>query len=98
MSVDRNFLGLRNLVGRRGKSDGEALYAARPGTIRPGHLRPGSLAHFAESQNRRKTRDLIKILLGHGARSARLSQPRTHIAINVYMPNGQRALRLKMAK
>ena len=98
MSVDGKFLGLRNLVGRQRKTNGDALYAARPGTIRPGHLRPGSLAQFAESQSRRKTTDLIKILLGHGARSARLNQPRTHIAINVYMPNGQRALRLKMSR
>ena len=54
MSVDGKFLSLRNLVGRKTNTNGEFLYAARPGTIRSGQMRPGSLAEFAASQGRRK--------------------------------------------
>jgi hypothetical protein len=53
---------------------------------------------YGEKRTARKTRDLIKLLLSHGARAARSSQPRAHVAINVVSPNGQKAVRIKMAR
>ena len=58
----------------------------------------GILPKHYDNNSRRKTRDLIKTLLGHGARSARVNQPRARIAINVFSPGGNKAVRLKMAK
>jgi hypothetical protein len=63
----------------------------------PRHL-VGILPKYHDNSSRRKTRDLIKTLLGHGARSARINQPRARIAINVFMPDGNKAVRLKMAR
>ena len=63
----------------------------------PRHL-SGILPNYHDNSSRRKTRDLIKTLLGHGARSARINQPPARIAINVFMPDGNKAVRLKMTR
>jgi hypothetical protein len=64
------------------------------GTLRQAATR---LADFRSPANRFKTRDLVALLLSHGARSWRASQPAAHVRIRVFAPNGRPAVRIDLA-
>lgn len=89
MLIEKNFFNLLYLGSKYKQT-------TRMPITNPRHL-SGILPKYYEKNSRRKTRDLIKTLLGHGARSARFNQPQARIAINVFMPDGNKAVRLKMA-
>ena len=55
------------------------------------------LADFRSQGSRFKTRDLVALLLSHGARSWRASQPPAHVRIKVFAPNGRPAVRIDLA-
>ena len=55
------------------------------------------LADFRSQGNRFKTRDLVALLLSHGARSWRASQPTAHVRVKVFAPNGRPAVRIDLA-
>jgi hypothetical protein len=55
------------------------------------------LADFRSPGNRFKTRDLVALLLSHGARSWRASQPTAHVRVKVFRPNGRPAVRIDLA-
>jgi hypothetical protein len=55
------------------------------------------LADFRSQGNRFKTRDLVALLLSHGARSWRASQPPAHVRLKVFAPNGRPAVRIDLA-
>ena len=55
------------------------------------------LADFRSPGNRFKTRDLVALLLSHGARSWRASQPAAHVRVKVFRPNGRLAVRIDLA-
>jgi hypothetical protein len=52
------------------------------------------LADFRRGGSLFKTRDLVSLLLSHGARSWRGSQPVVAIRLRVFDPNGRPAVRL----
>ncbi|MEW7008191.1 MULTISPECIES: hypothetical protein [unclassified Lentilitoribacter] len=55
------------------------------------------LAHKSlEHKNEQKTQDLVGMLLTHGARAWRMSQPRSVISLKSQNPNGFSSLRLKV--
>jgi len=55
------------------------------------------LADFRSQGNRFKTRDLVALLLSHGARSWRASQAPVHVRVKVFAPNGRPAVRIDLA-
>jgi len=62
----------------------QALYQA---ATRLKNIRPGN--------SRFKTKDLVGLLLSHGARTWRNTQPVVQIRLKAFAPNGQPAIRLK---
>jgi hypothetical protein len=54
------------------------------------------LADFRSPGNRFKTRDLVALLLSHGARSWRASQPPAHVRVKVFAPDGRPAVRIDL--
>jgi hypothetical protein len=52
------------------------------------------LADFRRTGSLFKTRDLVNLLLSHGARTWRASQPAVRIRLRVYDPDGRSALRV----
>ena len=64
------------------------------GTLRQAATR---LADFRSQGNRFKTRDLVALLLSHGARSWRASQPPAHVRLRVFAPDGRPAVRIGIA-
>jgi hypothetical protein len=54
------------------------------------------LADFRSQSNRFKTRDLVALLLSHGARSWRASQPAAHVRVKVFAPDGRPAVRIDL--
>jgi hypothetical protein len=61
------------------------------GTLRQAATR---LADFRSQGSRFKTRDLVALLLSHGARSWRASQPPAHVRVKVFAPDGRPAVRI----
>ena len=53
---------------------------------------------YNRKRSARNTQNLISMLLGYGNRAARASKPYTSISMDVYSPNGRKAVRLKMRK
>ena len=55
------------------------------------------LAHKSlERKNQQKTKDLVGMLLTHGARAWRISQPRSVISLKSQNPNGLLTVRVKV--
>ncbi|MDN5928000.1 MAG: hypothetical protein L0I29_13080 [Hyphomicrobiales bacterium] len=54
------------------------------------------LADFRSPGNRFKTRDLVALLLSHGARSWRASQPAARVRVRVFAPDGRPAIRIDL--
>jgi len=94
MSVEKNFLALLYL----GTCQRHAEQDRRQN--RNSILRSAShhLAADIAKRSARKTKNLITILLSHGIRAARAAQPRAKVSMNVFLPNGKKAVRIKMAR
>ncbi|WP_188906671.1 hypothetical protein [Aureimonas endophytica] len=69
----------------------------RAGTIHPLKHASTKLAEFREGRSSFKARDLVGLLLSHGARAWRASQPQTVTRLRVRSPNGVPAVRLRMS-
>lgn len=54
------------------------------------------LADLGFGRSRTKTRDLVALLLCHGARAWRASQPRTNLRVSALGPEGRTAIRLRI--
>jgi hypothetical protein len=54
------------------------------------------LADFRSPGNRFKTRDLVALLLSHGARSWRAAQPAARVRVRVFAPDGNPAVRIDL--
>ena len=54
------------------------------------------LAGLGLNRSREKTRDLVAMLLSHGARAWRHSQPEVNIHLHVGMRSGRAPVRLKL--
>ena len=86
MTAQKNFLGFIN-------SGRQERRAAEIG-VNTLHQAAMRLVDFRRSGTRFKTKDLVGLLLSHGARSWRLSQPRASIRVCVLTPNGKPAVKV----
>lgn len=94
MSVEKNFLALLYLGTRQRHAEHERRQN-RNSILRSASHHLGS---EIAKRSARKTKNLITVLLSHGIRAARSAQPRAKISMNVFLPNGRKAVRIKMAR
>lgn len=87
MTAEHDTIGLREP--RRGRT--RAADAGR--TLRNAALRIAELRHAG---SRLRTSELVALLLSHGARSWRASQPPANVRLRVFAPDGHVALRLDL--
>lgn len=70
--------------------------AARGMGLLPLHEAALRLAGIGLGQPKSKTRDLVAMLLGHGARAWRASQPEAELHLHVTTPHGGHAIRMRL--
>jgi hypothetical protein len=70
--------------------------AGRGFGLLPLHEAALKLAGMGLNRSHEKTRDLVAMLLGHGARAWRASQPRAVLHLHVVNPKGRHTLRLRL--
>jgi hypothetical protein len=64
--------------------------------LHPLHEAALKLAGMGLSRSQTKTRDLVAMLLGHGARAWRASQPAVQLHLHVITPKGAHPIRLRL--
>ncbi|WJR69567.1 hypothetical protein QTA58_20440 [Neorhizobium sp. CSC1952] len=64
--------------------------------LNPLHEAAMRLAGLGLSRSKEKTRDLVAMLLSHGARAWRHSQPEAHIHLHIGIRSGRAPVRLKL--
>jgi hypothetical protein len=64
--------------------------------LHPLHEAALKLAGLGRQRSQAKTRELVAMLLGHGARAWRANQPKVSMHLHVSSPKGRRALRLRL--
>jgi hypothetical protein len=64
--------------------------------LHPLHEAAMRLAAMKTAPSRRKTRDLVTLLLSHGARAWRGSQPQATIHLYTTSPSGHRPVRMRI--
>lgn len=70
---------------------------ARVGNLHPLQQASLRIAEFREGRSAFKARDLVGLLLSHGARAYRASQPATVTRLRVRTPAGTVAVRLRVS-
>ncbi len=65
-------------------------------TLNPLHEAALRLASFGKPKSSSKTRDLVSMLLGHGARAWRGTQPAVSVHLYATSPNGKCPVRLHL--
>lgn len=90
MAMNENFPGFSLDGAGKTKPKGFALHPLHEAALRLADL------GLNRSRSRSKTKDLIGILLCHGARAWRYSQPEAHIRLRITSPNGQAPVQLRM--
>lgn len=64
--------------------------------LHPLHEAALKLAGMGLTRSQTKTRDLVAMLLGHGARAWRASQPEVTLHLHVISPKGAHPVRLRL--
>ncbi len=64
--------------------------------MQPLHQAPMRLADIRRASTRFKTKDLVGLLLAHGARSWRASFPAADIRLRVIAPEGKPAVKIRL--
>jgi hypothetical protein len=64
--------------------------------LHPLHEAAMKLAGMGLNRSHSKTRDLVAMLLGHGARAWRAGQPEVSLHLHVKAPNGAHPIRLRI--
>lgn len=64
--------------------------------LHPLHEAALKLAGMSLTRSQTKTRDLVAMLLGHGARAWRASQPEVTLHLHVVAPKGSHPIRLRL--
>jgi hypothetical protein len=64
--------------------------------LHPLHEAALKLAGMGLTRSQTKTRDLVAMLLGHGARAWRASQPEAILHLHVVTPKGGHPIRLRL--
>lgn len=74
---------------------GDIAYNPRS-VLNPLHEAAFRLADFGASKPKSKTRELMDLLLCHGARAWRYSQPQAHIHIHIGIQSGRIPLTMRL--
>lgn len=90
MAVNENFPGFSLDSGSKMKPKSSALHPLHEAAMRLADL------GLSRSRSRSKTKDLIGILLCHGARAWRYSQPDAHIHLHITAPNGRAPVMMRL--
>ncbi|MEZ2219500.1 hypothetical protein [Rhizobium sp. RCC_161_2] len=90
MAMNENFPGFSLDGAGKTKPKGFALHPLHEAALRLADL------GLNRSRSRSKTKDLIGILLCHGARAWRYSQPEANIRLHITSPNGQAPVQLRV--
>ena len=69
---------------------------SRSAGLHPLHEAALKLAGMGLTRSQTKTRDLVAMLLGHGARAWRASQPEVKLHLHVITPTGDHPVRLRL--
>jgi hypothetical protein len=65
-------------------------------SLLPLHEAALKLAGMGLDRSQHKTRDLVAMLLGHGARAWRAGQPAAVLHLHVKAPNGRHSVRMRV--
>ncbi len=87
MVREQNVLGF---VDPRSQNNGLA-----PMRLQPLHEAAMGLADVRRTRTRFKTKDLVGLLLAHGARNWRSSHPRAYLRLSVTAPSGEAAVKIR---
>ncbi|OAP46734.1 hypothetical protein [Sinorhizobium americanum] len=88
MAVNENVPGIIAIPGRKGKPSRMGLHPLHEAAMR--------IADAGLNRSKGKTRDLVAMLLTHGARAWRSTQPRAGIHLHVTAAGCQHPLRLRI--
>jgi len=88
MSSHENILGLINPAGKKNRSSRVGMHPLHEAAMR--------LADLGLSRPRAKTKDLVGLLLCHGARAWRSSQSRVCIRVRARTPVGHSAVKIRL--
>lgn len=88
MATNENTTGLPLPTGRKTKATSIALHPLHEAAMR--------LADLGLNRSRSKTKDLVGLLLSHGARAWRYSQPPARIHLHVTSHSGRAPIYLKL--
>lgn len=88
MNIDQDSLGQMDQASRRIGGTVVGMH--------PLHQASRRIAEFREGRSLLKAKDLVGLLLCHGARAWRASQPPASPRLIVYSPVGDRAIRLRI--
>lgn len=88
MGINENSADFALRSGERSRVRGTALNPLHEAAMR--------LAGAGINRSRERTRDLVSMLLSHGARAWRQSQPESHIHLHVGLRSGRAPVRLRL--
>jgi hypothetical protein len=77
-----------------GKKAGGKIAKGSP--LHPLHEAALKLAGLGPKRPPSKTRDLVAMLLGHGARAWRANQPKAQLHLHVSTPKGRHPIRMRL--
>ncbi len=88
MAMNENAPDITAAPGKKAKSPGIRLHPLHEAAMR--------IADIGLNRSKAKTRDLVGLLLTHGARAWRSTQPRAAIHLHVTAPGRSRPLRVRI--
>ena len=88
MASQEHIFGLINAGRQKNRAAGIGMYALHQAAMR--------LADFRLGRTSGKTKDLVRFLLSHGARSWRSSQPVVRIRLKAFSPGGYPAVKIRL--
>lgn len=88
MAVNENIPGIAEMPGKRGKPSRIGLHPLHEAAMR--------IADAGLNRSKGKTRDLVAMLLTHGARAWRSTQPRAGIHLHVTAAGHRHPLRIRL--
>ncbi|CCE95629.1 hypothetical protein [Sinorhizobium fredii] len=88
MAVNENIPGIAEIPGKRGKPSRIGLHPLHEAAMR--------IADAGLNRSKGKTRDLVAMLLTHGARAWRSTQPRAGIHLHVTAAGRRHPLRIRL--
>lgn len=89
MAMNENVPGVTVTVGRKASPSRPSLHPLHEAAMR--------IADIGLNRSKAKTRDLVAMLLTHGARAWRSGQPRAAIHLHITAPGRGRPLRIRIS-